>query len=415
MVVLSHPTGNSNVRAVGRGLVEAGLLTEFHTTIGTFPGDFLDRIGGIGLLSELRRRRFDTALKSYTRLSPWLELGRFLGLKLGISALTKHEIGLFSVDAVYRHLDQQVATSLAEAVKRGAKAVYAYEDGALETFKAAKQLGLACIYDLPIAYWETGRQLMMEEALRLPAWADTLGGGITDSAQKLERKRQELQLADLVITPSQFVADLLPAWAKQKKRITAPFGSPATLDVHSVSLSQSKPSGPLRVLFVGSMGQRKGLADLFAAIKLINRPEIELVILGSLQAPIEFYRAELPAFTYEPGRPHNQVLELMRSCDVFCLPSIVEGRALVLQEAMSQGLPLIITPNTGGDDLIIEGKTGFLVPIRSPERIAEKLIWLLDNRAVIPEMGRLAQRHAAQYTWENYQTTIVEAIIDLLR
>ena len=100
----------------------------------------------------------------------------------------------------------------------------------------------------------------------------------------------------------------------------------------------------------------------------------------------------------------------MRSCDVFCLPSIVEGRALVMQEAMSQGLPLIITPNTGGEDLVIEGRTGFLVPLRSPQTIAQKLSWFLDNREAIPDMGIMAKEHAAKYTWKDYAQKIVDAV-----
>src|SRR5690606_32851650 len=121
-----------------------------------------------------------------------------------------------------------------------------------------------------------------------------------------------------------------------------------------------------RILFVGSMGQRKGLGDLFAAMRHFSPKEVELVVMGSLLAPMEFYKEQLPHFRYEGGRPNEQVLTLMRSCDVFCLPSIVVGRALVMQEAMSQGLPIIITPNTGGEDLVCEagqirrGETGKL-------------------------------------------------------
>ena len=115
------------------------------------------------------------------------------------------------------------------------------------------------------------------------------------------------------------------------------------------------------------MGQRKGLGDLFNAVKMLNTTNIELVVLGSPLAPLDFYKNEFQHFRYKSIRPNAQVLELMQSCDIFCLPSIVEGRALVMQEAMSQGLPIIITENTGGSDLVLEGRTGFLVPIRSPQ------------------------------------------------
>jgi len=322
--------------------------------------------------------------------------------------LIVHETGPFCIDQIYRTLDWHVATNLNIAQKEGVTAVYAYEDGALEIFEQAKKLGLLCIYDLPIAYWETGRKLLLEEADRLPQWAPTLGGGITDSAIKLERKRRELELADVVVGPGSFVLDSLPEWSADKIKIMSPFGSPVSYV--SLGLKDKNQDGPLRVLFVGSMGQRKCLGDLFEAIKLLDGANVELVVLGSLLAPMDFYREQLSNFTYEPVRSHNEVLELMRTCDVFCLPSIVEGRALVIQEAMSQGLPIIITSNTGGEDLVINGETGFLVPIRSAEAIAEKIKWFVDNRDQIAAMGEKAAIHAQAYTWENYSSNIVEQL-----
>jgi glycosyltransferase involved in cell wall biosynthesis len=305
-----------------------------------------------------------------------------------------------------------VANCLLNARKNGVNAVYAYEDGALQSFTKAKELGIKCIYDLPIAYWAFGRQLMLEEAERLPDWAVTLAGGVKDSSAKLDRKVQELTLANTVIVPSKFVQDSLPSGICANKRIVlSPFGSP-TLNRKDINLIAKKDfQKPLRVLFAGSMGQRKGLGDLFAAIQLLNTRNIELVVMGSLIEPLSFYKKALPNFTYEHGRAHDEVLALMGSCDVFCLPSIVEGRALVMQEAMSQGLPLIITPNTGGEDLIIEGKTGFLVPIRRPDIIAEKLDWFLHNRHLIPSMAENAKIHAAKYTWDNYTNTIINSLL----
>jgi len=352
-------------------------------------------------------------IKSY----PYLELARVGLIALGLTELVKRENGWASIDAVYKNLDKATARNLSSfSRKYSLSAVYSYEDGAFQTFSKAKDLGLNSVYDLPIAYWETTRKLLLEEAERLPQWANTLGGGILDSKEKLERKTCELQMADMIITPGRFVADSLPDWTNSKKVIISPFGSPKTRYKNSQAIKKSKKNlkKPLRVLFVGSMGQRKGLGDLFNAFKLLNRSDLELIVLGAMLDKPSFYSNELSNFTYEVGRPHKQVLELMQTCDILCLPSIVEGRALVMQEAMSQGLPLIITPNTGGEDLILEGQTGFLVPIRSPQAIAEKLCWFSDNRSRLEEMRMFAQEHAATYTWEKYGMNIVNAIKEAL-
>jgi glycosyltransferase involved in cell wall biosynthesis len=162
------------------------------------------------------------------------------------------------------------------------------------------------------------------------------------------------------------------------------------------------------------MTQRKGLADVFAAMKLLKFKDIELVVMGSLQADLGFYRAEYADFLYEPPRPHAEVLALMRSCDVLVLPSIVEGRALVQQEALSCGLPIVVTANAGGEDLIEEGKTGFLVPIRRPEAIAEKLAWFAEHRAEIPSMADEARKMAGATNWRAYENKVITGIQRLI-
>ncbi len=131
---------------------------------------------------------------------------------------------------------------------------------------------------------------------------------------------------------------------------------------------------------------------------------------GTCVAPVGFYQQQLPGFTYCPPRPHDQVLALMDACDVLVMPSIVEGRALVMQEGMSRGLPLITTANSGGQDLIDEGETGFLVPIRSPEALASKIAWLVEHRDRVVPMGQAAARKAAAITWEGYADAIRGAI-----
>lgn len=408
-VVLMHPSGNNFVRALLQAMEDENILAEFDTAIAVDPNSRLLKLLPLNMRDELMRRSFSIP-KNKIHLYPIREVARLVLPRLGFAGSVRHESGWASVDAVFQNFDAAVSRRLPALAKRkNLTAVYAYEDGALSTFKKAKSLGLKCIYDLPIAYWDTGRRLMNEEAERLPAWAVTLGGGIKDSEKKLERKTQEMELADIVVGPGDFVLNSLPDWARKKKLIMSPFGSPDN-NHQPIDRTDKLSKRPLRVLFAGSMGQRKGLGDLFSAVKLLNRRDIELVVMGSLLAPMEFYRSQYKDFVYEAGRPNDQVLALMRSCDVFCLPSIVEGRALVMQEAMSQGLPLVITPNTGGSDLIIEGTTGFLVPIRNPGAIAEKLAWFVDNRDKLHQMGEKARVHASQYTWKGYAKKIVDDI-----
>jgi len=407
MVDLVHPTGNQFVRYLLEALEAKNMLGTFHTALG-FPDSTWTRFLPNPLRAECARRTYPMSSHKL-RARPFRESVRLVAQKLRWSSLTRHETGWASIDQVYQDLDRAVAQRIRSGIStQNVGGIFGYEDGCLETFRAAKERGIKCFYDLPIAYWETVRTLLAEEVQRLPEWEPTLVG-TRDSAAKLQRKTDELALADAVICPSLFVLKSLPPEVRKNKNcLVAEFGSPP----RNWDAARRSPnaSDKLRVLFAGSMTQRKGLADLFTAMKLLKRHDVELIVMGSPIAPMEFYRSQYPDFTYMSTRPHHEVLQLMQSCDVLALPSIAEGRALVQQEAMANGLPLIITANTGGEDLIVPGETGFLVPIRSPEKIAEKIAWLADHRESLPAMRAAAIKKADEYPWQRYSERILSCL-----
>ena len=411
MILVTHPFGNANVRAVLNALDHADLLAKFVTTLGWSTSSPFVHAMPENLRAQMARRAYDLPHYKIKTL-PAREIVRLLAEKFGLRWLTRHETGWASIDRIWNNLDQVTADYLRQNHERlKIRGVYAYEDCAERSFEGARELGLRRIYDLPIAYWETAQRLLREEARRYPQWEPTLGG-TRDSDEKLARKTRELELADIVVCPSAFVLDSLPENARLSKRcVVAPFGSPAEIDNGSYRTHRTY-SGRVRFLFAGALTQRKGLADLFAAMKLVGSRDAELVVMGSLILPMSFYRNEFTDFVYEPPRAHAAVLHLMRSCDVLVLPSIVEGRALVQQEAMACGLPLVATRNAGGEDLIVEGKTGFLVPTGAPAAIAEKIVWFLQNRAQLPAMSAAARAKAAELTWPDYGAKILHAIRD---
>jgi glycosyltransferase involved in cell wall biosynthesis len=406
MVVLSHPTGNTFVRAAARALHASGSLYAFYTAIATSPRQRVSWLPG-RLQRQLARRRFVDVPQVLIKTHPMREVTRLAAEALHLGLLSRPGAWA-SIDAVYEAFDRHVATQVGR-LPSGApvSGVYCYEDAAEHTLRAARNRGLLCVYELPIAHWQTTQRLLQEEAERLPAWRQTIQG-LDDKPEKLDRKDRELALADTVVVPSRFVLDSLPTDVLATRRcVVVPFGSPLP---SPLSDQPVRSDGRLRVLFAGAMTQRKGLADLFAAIRLLDRSDVELVVMGSMLAPMSFYRSQLADFTYEAPRPHDEVLSLMRSCDVLALPAIVEGRALVQQEALASGLPLLVTPNAGADDLIEQGKTGFLIPIRAPQALAERIAWFADHRASIPEMRQHARRKAADTGWAAYEAQVRAAV-----
>lgn len=360
-----------------------------------------------GVLRQFSRRSVPTELQPYVRTYPFFEFGRLLAPRLRLGSLTRHEKGALSVDAVYQALDRRVRRRMKSTDRF--TGVYAYEDGAAFSFHEARRRGLRCFYDQPIGYWRAARKLLVEEAERLPEWASTLIGN-EDSPEKSARKDEELALADVVFVASSYTLNTLKDAPSFKAPVVViPYGAPPRPANAPVRKPRER-TGPLRAIFVGSLGQRKGLSYLFDAVKQLGSG-VELTVIGTL--PLERCEAlenELKRVRWIPSLPHAQVLEEMAQHDVFVFPSLFEGFGLVLIEAMAMGLPIVTTPHTAGPDLIDDGCEGFLVPIRSSRAIAEKLDLLRREPELVETMGAAAKTKAVTYTWDNYGRTLASHV-----
>ncbi|WP_420458901.1 glycosyltransferase family 4 protein [Neolewinella sp.] len=408
MITVSHPTGNANVRAALRGLEAAGLLGQFHTAIATYPGNVYDGLSKLGPLRDFARRTFPSELATKTYTHPWKELGRLLAGKVGLQTLTRHETGALSVDAVYHSIDRRAAGSLARVRPT---AVYAYEDGAAQTFTRARNLGIPTLYDLPIGYWRAARRIMGEVVDQRPDWAMTVNS-LQDSPAKLARKDRELALADHIFVASSFTAATLSEYPGTLPPVEViPYGFPPAVSDRQYVAGGSRP---LRLLFVGGLSQRKGLAEMFEAIDRFGS-RVALTVVGRLPA------ADCPALsralgqhTYIPSLPHAEILQLMRQQDLLLFPSHFEGFGLVITEAMSQGTPVITTERTAGPDLITDGEDGYLVPAGSADALATRIEALLAEPVRIEQVGRAASHRAGQRPWSVYGLELAAAVTRVL-
>jgi starch synthase len=410
MVVVSHPTGNANVRHVVRGLADARLLNSYNTTVACFSKGLWRNLSRLPGLSEIRRRQYEDDLRPFVATEPMRELCRLASQRLGLRDLVRHENGVFAIDRIYQDLDKASAQqSRDEAVR----AFYSYEDGALETFRAAKMSNQVRLYDLPIGYWRVARQILNEEAERRPQWLATLDG-LKDSEEKLARKDEELRLANHIFVASTFTKQTLEKCTLPVAPVSViPYGADDAL-VAGLNRSPSKSSSPLRVLFVGALSQRKGIADLFEAVGLVG-DHLQLTIIGrkpsAVCAPLD---AALRKHRWIESMPRERILAEMCAHDVLVFPSLFEGFGLVITEALSQGLPVITTPHTCGPDVLTDGEDGFIVPIRDPRAIAEKLELLHRDRELLAAMSEAARKKAETLTWESYRQGIVGVVREAL-
>jgi alpha-maltose-1-phosphate synthase len=391
-ILLAHPTANQNVRQTALAFAEANLLNEFWTCVNWGEGALLDRALSIlpGIRDQLRRRSFPLELQPFIKTYPWREWGRLL-------------LRAFSIDDVYDSFDRHVAARIDSLGKIGA--VYGYDGGALEIFRAAKRVGAKCIYEHPIVYWRKVRELQTEEAQLHPEWSPTLLA-LRDSEAKLARKDEEIAAADVIVTASTFARESLP---KVKARVCViPYGAP------EINENVTRPPNDrLRILFVGALTQAKGLSYLFDAVARVKE-HVDLTLIGQRVSESVPSQSLLDRHRWIPSLSHERLLSEMAAHDVLVLPSLHEGFGLVILEAMAQGTPVITTPHTGGADVIADGVDGFIVPIRSADAIAEKFEWLLQDRQRLAAMSAAAREKARACSWANYRERIAALARDVI-
>jgi glycosyltransferase involved in cell wall biosynthesis len=406
-LITYHLTGNANVKAAVYGFAKAQLLSEFHVSIAAFPGGLLNKISSLKPFAEIRRRRFDSILRPYIHTWPWYDYGRLLASKMKLHSLS-NESGPFFIDKLCQNQDKRIAARLEKLSGKGVRAIYGYEDCVALSFHKAKSLGLKCLYDLPIGYWRKAHSLLEKEKEKWPEFANTLIG-LKDSLTKLARKDEELALADRIFVASNFTANTLKEYPGRLAPVEViPYGFP--LVNNTPKLYNVKKNRPLKLLFVGSLSQRKGIAYLFSAVETLKQ-HVQLTIVGNKTTNnCPALDAALTKHKWFPSLSHEAILKLMRENDVLVFPSLFEGFGLVISEAMSQGTPVITTDRTAGPDLITNSENGWLIEAGSTEALQNAIIEILMNPTLIEEAGKNALETARKRTWETYSRELAVAV-----
>jgi glycosyltransferase involved in cell wall biosynthesis len=291
---------------------------------------------------------------------------------------------------------------------RCADVVVASYGTGVEGFVAVKRRGGRAVLHYPAAHDRYQRKLMAEDAELSPEFATALPDFAAVPAEYERRLDRECAEADRILVASSFAKHAFVAEGYDPQKIvaiafgvdTARFNPPIT----------ARRRERFRVLFVGHIGQRKGVSYLLQGYELFRRPDSELHLVGSfVPGAAQAYERFSGSFQHTPHVPQAELPEIYRAADVFVLPTLTEGMPLVVLEAMACGLPVIATPN-GPSDLIEDGTDGFIVPIRDPRAIAEKLQILYQDPELRATVGRRAREKALRFGWDVYAGRAADAV-----
>ena len=256
------------------------------------------------------------------------------------------------------------------------------------------------------------REVLEREAGRSPDFFRLyLGDGAVDPVEidwLHARRLRELELADLVLVPSDHIAGELVRHGTPKSKIRV---VPYAADTERFQPGPSAGNGrECTFLFAGGICQRKGVGYLLQAWEKVRRPGWRLRLLGPLPkdpgalGPL----LELDGVECLGRVGHSEVPAKMAAADVFVFPSLFEGSAVVTYEALASGLPCVVTAEAGS--VVRDRVEGFVVPPGDVDSLALAMERLGSDPTLRGAMSAAARRRAEAFDWPRYHGAVADAL-----
>lgn len=277
----------------------------------------------------------------------------------------------------------------------------------LKTIRRARELGAKTVIERGSSHIVYQTEILKEEYEKFGARVRLA------PPEVIKKELKEYEEADRIAIPSSFVKkSFLNKGFSEKKFIQVPYG------VDLAAFRQiPKEDNVFRIVFAGGMSLRKGVHYLLQAFAELNLPNSELLLMGGFNDEImPFFKKYEGKFKFIGKKPQNELYKYFSNSSVFAIASIEEGLALVIPQAMACGLPIICTTNTGGEDIVRDGKDGFIIPIRDVSAIKEKILHFYKSRDLCRTAGASAKKRVSSgFTWDDYGVRIIAAYEKILR
>jgi glycosyltransferase involved in cell wall biosynthesis len=286
-------------------------------------------------------------------------------------------------------------------------ATFAYSYGALEILEAARSKGsltlLGQIDPGPLEH-----ELVAKVAARYG-----LPSASSPPEEYWRRWREECRIADVIVVNSDWSRSLLvSAGVGPEKIIVAPLALSSTTaaspSVRPPLPAAFTPDRPMRVLFLGRVGVRKGAVELIAAMERLHSDPVHLTFVGPVDPSLRALIHGRQSITVVGAVPRSVAASHYRAADVMILPTHSDGFAITQLEAQAAGVPVVVSSSCGR--VINDGKSGVILPEVSAEAIAEALLALVARPERLRAMAERAPAVAAAFTPMRAAAALLERI-----
>lgn len=267
--------------------------------------------------------------------------------------------------------------------------VYSMFGEGIEFLRFAKERGLKICVDVfitPVAH-----RIIAEERRRFPEWE---GDHTTWDARLEPRIREIVGLADLLLCPGENVVEGLKEFGDYSTKVrVVPYGSGANLG----GCANDPVNG--RVLFGGTAELRKGIYYFAAAAQHLESRGYEFRVAGGVTDRIRKL-PECSALNFLGRLSRAEMVDELLRADILVLPTLAEGSASVINEAIVVGLPVITTRSAGS--VISNGRDGLLVPERDSQALAALIEKVVADRSYRETLATGARDTAPRLSEEEW-------------
>ncbi|WP_141604629.1 glycosyltransferase family 4 protein [Terrilactibacillus laevilacticus] len=281
----------------------------------------------------------------------------------------------------------------------------------LKSIKKAKQNGAITVVERGSTHIKTQDRILKEAFEKNKLDYTEKNGAILP--QIIEREQQEYELADYISVPSSFVyKSFLENGIDKSKLLLTPYG----VKLNKYNIDRSYDKEEINILFVGNVGFRKGIPVLLKAFEEVSKLiSIKLVLVGKVDLNLSKKLTTYKNIVVKGILDKKELDEVYKSSDIFILPSVEEGMARVILEAMSFGLCPICSYNSGALDIIEEGVNGYLFEPYDDETLIKKILELYYDREKLKVISLNAKKRIECFSDINYEKIILNKYKNILR
>jgi glycosyltransferase involved in cell wall biosynthesis len=385
--------------AVPSIFAQAGLLESMHTDL--YATQFWQkRVSALGIskrskgVARFLGRRSEGIPDAKITMHPWFGVAYSLGQML------------LHAPAQDSRLQAWAGSTFAWLASRRlerADVVYGFVTAAQELFARARGQNVLTCLEQTIAPSKVETQLLQEANQHWPGWASPVE--LSPNREREEREEAEWALSDKIVCGSEFVRSSLGSIGGPVERCrVVPYG---------VALSRTwrvrfTPNKPLRALFVGALGLRKGVPCLFEAARILGN-SVRFRVVGAGNVPPN---TVVPDNVEIAGScPRAQIRREYEHADLFVLPSVCEGSATVTYEALSAGLPVVCTPNTGS--VVRHEREGLIIPPFDARSLADAINRFHQEPLLLEQLSFQARERAEHFDLHFYGRRLLAVIEEM--